>query len=171
MAFGQSTIGGIGGAVQDIFASQAQASGLRLRSRGNLAEAELYDESGRLAKLNEEYTKQSTEIQNVQAERNILQTIGAQQAEVGAAGLASSGSALDLLRSSAQQGALTHQIITQQGAITEAGYEEQARAYSIMAGAARDAATTQDEMADKTETAGWIGAGFKAAASIASLFG
>lgn len=167
---GQGLFNGIGGAVNDLFSSESAAEGLRLRSRGNLAEAGLYDESARLSRLNEEFTRQSTEIQQVQTERNIMQTIGKQQSDVAGSGFAASGTALDLLRSSAQQGALTHQLLGQQGLITEAGQEQQAHSYDVMAGVARDTASTLDNQADNTETAGMVGAGFKAAGALASLF-
>ncbi len=41
------------------------------------------------------------------------------------AGLGESGSALDILRDSASQGALTKATLGQQGLINEAGYQEQ----------------------------------------------
>jgi hypothetical protein len=47
-------------------------------------------------------------------------TLGGQEADVAGAGFSEGGSALDLLRSSASQGALTHAVLGQQGLITEA---------------------------------------------------
>jgi hypothetical protein len=80
-----------------------------------------------------------------------------------------SGSALDLLRSGAQQGALTKQVLGQQGLITEAGYTEQATAYTNMEAAAKFAAATEESMANTAEKDSWITGGIKAAAAMFSL--
>ena len=81
------------------------------------------------------------------------------------AGFAESGSALDLLRDSASQGALAHAVIGQQGLITEAGYEQQRQSYQIMQGAANDAGNAADNAATFADITG----GLKIVASIASL--
>jgi hypothetical protein len=51
-----------------------------------------------------------------------------------------SGSAGDVLRASAQQGALATGMIRYQGAETKYGYLEQAKSYDVMAAAAKKAA-------------------------------
>ncbi len=107
------------------------------------------------------------------------------------AGLASSGSATDLLRASAAQGSLNKSMIQTQGLLTEAGYEEQAQSYTNLASYAtygagvettiageqnqiatgQDAiAASQNALADKTITDGEISAGIAAASGVATLF-
>jgi hypothetical protein len=162
MAFGSSTVTDFGGAVSDLFA----ASGHRAKAQGDLAEAQNYDLASSLATQNEKFTETSTAIKQQQLDRSIYQTIGGQQADVAGAGFAASGSALDLLRDSAQQGALTHAVAGQQGLIQEAGYTEQAQSYQNMSAAAHMAADAEN----KAATGADITAGIKGAAAIATLF-
>jgi hypothetical protein len=226
MALGSSTVSDAGGAVSALFAGmgaeakgaiQAQglritaegtrigaqstrltAEGLRLKAGGDLAEATNYDKAAELATQNEAYTAQSTRIQEAQTQRQITQTIGGQQASVAAAGFSSGGSAGDIMRDSASQGALAKGVLAQQGVITEAGFDEQAKSFQTMAAAGRataagemDIATQtdtiagqqdtiagqQDQLAVKTQdaanleaTGDYISAAFKGAASVATLF-
>lgn len=150
---GGSNIGGgfnaLGGAVSDLTASF-----------GDEAEASNYRMAADLADKNEQYTELSTAIKNTQADREIYQTIGQQQAQVAGAGFAEGGSAGDLLRSSVSQGALQHAVISKQGQMQEEAYKEQAASYRTMADAA-----------DKASTFSEIGAGLKFASSIASFAG
>ena len=170
MAFGQQTFTDLAGAASDLFSSQLGAESLRIKAQGDLAEAASYDMAAQLALLNKQYTETETAVKQTQTEREIYQTISRQEAEVSGGGLAESGSALDLLRSSASQGALSHAIIGQQGLITEAGYQEQHDSYTNMAAAARTAAAEEESLAGKTSLFGEITGGIKLAASIASIF-
>lgn len=170
MAFGQATFSDAGGAVSDLFSSQATATGLRLKAQGDDVEAGNYDLAATLAKQNEQFTEQSTGVKQAMADRQIYQGIGTEKADIAGAGFGDSGSALDLLRSSAAQGALQKQLVGQQGLITEAGYTEQATAYTNLAGYARMASDTENDMASNAATAGDISAGIKGAAAIATLF-
>lgn len=128
MPISPSTFSDIGGAVSDIFGAV-----------GSAQSAKGYTKAAGLALENENIAKQSAAIQGVQADRQIYQVIGGQKADVAGAGLAASGSALDLLRSSAQQGSLTKQLVANQGAITALGYEQEANSYEGMASAAKTA--------------------------------
>jgi hypothetical protein len=170
MAFGSATFSDAGGAVSDIFGGYATAAGLRLKAHGDLAEAGNYDLAATLALQNEEFTKESTAIKGVQTQRQIYQAEGTTQADVAGAGFTNSGSALDIMRSNSQQGALTKQVLERQGQITEAGYTEQAQSYTNMAAAARFAAQSEQDQAGTAERNGWITGGFKAAAAVATLF-
>jgi hypothetical protein len=180
MAFGSSTISDIGGAASDLFAglgAEAQgalqaeglqitaqgtrisaqstelgAEGLRIKASGDLAEAGNYDIAAGLATENEQFTEASTRIQEAQSDRQVTQAIGGQAAGVAGAGFASSGSALDLMRDSAQQGALAHGTLASQGAITEAGYTEQAASFTTMANAGRATAAGEMDIASQTDT-------------------
>jgi hypothetical protein len=82
----------------------------------------------------------STAIQEFQAQREITKSLGQTRADAAGAGFAEGGSALDMLRESASQGALQRAVLAEQGLITEQGFREQAQSYTNMAEAARDAA-------------------------------
>src|SRR5258706_12805831 len=169
MAFGQSTFSDLGGAASDLFSSQIQSESLKIKAQGDRAEARSYYMAAQLALLNKQYTVTETAVKESQNEREVYQTISQQEAGVAGGGLAESGSALDLLRSSASQGALSHAIIGQQGLITEAGYQEQHDSYTNMAAAARAAAASEEDLAGKTGFFGGITGGIKFAAGIATL--
>jgi hypothetical protein len=130
MAGGSIDFGGLGGAVSGLFGAF-----------GDFAEAKAYKTASQLAMQNAVITEEATKLQETQANRQIFKTLGAQAAQVGGAGLAASGSAMDLLRSSAQQGALTKQLIQAQGLITQQGFEAESAQYQGMASAAKSAGT------------------------------
>lgn len=127
------------------------AEGLRQKAHGDIAEAESYDLAAGLARQNEQFTRTSTEIKQTQLDRDLFKATGQTQADVAGAGFANKGSALDILRESASQGALQRAVLGQQGLITEAGYEEQAKSYETMAKAGRWAAGKETEIAGRTD--------------------
>lgn len=130
MPASQAGFADLGGAVKDLF------GGI-----GELASAKGYTAAAGYATQNAEIEAQSAQIQQVQATRKIYQTEGGQRADIAGAGLNASGSALDVVRDTAQQGSLTKQLIANQGAINVAGYEEEASNYSAMATAAKASGT------------------------------
>ena len=162
MAFGTGTIGSIGGAVQDLFAADAHKS----KAQGLRIEAGNYERSSEYAERNAAFTETSTAIKQAQLDRDIFKTIGEQEAGFAGAGFAASGSALDIMRDSAAQGALTKAVGGLQGLITEEGYEVQAKNYAEMGKAAMLAAEAEDKAG---EGAVWSSA-FKGAAAVASIF-
>jgi hypothetical protein len=70
--------------------------------------------------------------------------LGTQAATADGAGSSGGGSAADILRNRAQQGAPNKAVIQQQGLITEAGYKEQAAAYTLQRQASGVAAGAQN---------------------------
>jgi hypothetical protein len=170
MALGASTFTDLGGAVSDIFGSENTATGLRIKAQGDIAESQEYDLAGQLAGQNEKFTETSTAIKEMQQERQTNMVLGEQKADVASSGFAESGSALDLLRDSASQGALQRQVLGQQGLITEAGYQQQQQSYNLMSSAAQSAAAQENSLADKTETLGDITGAIKGVAAVATLF-
>jgi hypothetical protein len=132
MAFGSGFVGGISAGVSDLF----QASADQAKAQYDLNEQQEYTLAGNLATQNEQIATQSAAIQQAQINRENTQAIGKTQASVAGAGFAESGSALDILRSNAQQGALTKAVASENGLVQEAGYEEQAASYKLMANAA-----------------------------------
>jgi hypothetical protein len=161
MALSGGTFTNIGGAVSDLFS----ASAFKTKAAGQRIEAEEFQLAAGLADQNEKFTEQSTAIQQSQADRAIEKTIGGQQAAVAASGFAAGGSALDLLRDSANQGALHKAVLAQQGLITEAGYNEQAASYRLLSSASDLAASAADKAAGNATTSAYI----KFAAAGASL--
>lgn len=172
MAIGQQTFSDAGGAVSDIFgalgassAASMKAKGLQIQSegteitaqslllkaQGDIAEGQEYDLAAALAEKNADYTRQSTAIQQTQLDRQISMTIGGQKAGFAGAGLAESGSALDLLRDSASQGAIAKDVLARQGLIQEAGYEEQAQSYQLLSSTAKSTAAGETNIAGEEE--------------------
>lgn len=143
MAVGPTTFQALGGAVDDLFS----ASAFRTRAEGDRLQAQEYDLAGGLARQNKQFAETSAAIKDMQIQRGIYGVLGQQAADVGASGFESGGSALDLLRDSAQQGALTKAVASQQGLIEEAGYEEQAKSYDLQAQTARMAADADEKAA------------------------
>jgi len=162
MAFGQQTFSDFGGAAADIFAG----FGDQAKAQGDFAEAQNYTLAAQLAAQNEKFTETSTAIKESQQQREMMNTLGGQQADVASAGFAASGSALDIMRDSAAQGALTHAVLGEQGLITEAGYKEQQESYTNMAAAATAAGNAANQAATFADITGVI----KGVAGIATLF-
>jgi hypothetical protein len=160
MATGQ-IFSGIGNAVSDLFA----AEGANYKIQGLEAEQQEYEGAAALAEQNVGFTTMSTAIQEAQANRELFLSMGRTQGQVAGAGFAASGSALDILRSSASQGALQTAVLGEQGLITEAGYQEQAQSYAQMANAA-GAAIQGEKLAQEGSL---IGAGISGASSLVAL--
>ena len=161
MAVSNATFTDLGSAASDLFAGFAAGD----KIKGDLLEQQSYQAAAGLAEQNAQFTAQSTAIQQSQSDRELFMSLGKTKSEVAGAGFSESGSALDILRSSASQGSLQKAVIGQQGLITETGYQEQASAYTDMANAAAAAAS-----GEKTARIGdFIGGGISAIASIATL--
>lgn len=132
-------------------ATEINADSLRTKAAGDIAEATNYDLAAGLARENETFTEASNRIQQFQLSRNITSMIGTQRAGVAASGFSSSGSALDIMRDSAAQGALSKGVLGMQNMITEAGFEEQAKSFDTMSAAGRATAAAEMAMAGKTD--------------------
>lgn len=166
--FGTSVFGGsspvsagninaVGTGVSDIFAGL----GTEFQIEGMEKEKTNYYAAAGFARQEAQYTEMSTAIQEAQADRQLYLSLGKTKSEVAGAGFAESGSALDILRSSASQGALQHAVIGQQGLITEQGYQEQAQAYENMASAIGSA----EKGANLAMIGDYVGAGISAVAA------
>jgi hypothetical protein len=161
MAIGAGTFSDIGGGISDLFAIGAD----KAKAQGDRFEAANYDAAAKYADQEVQFTKESTAIQGMQAERQMYSSMSQTKADIAGGGFAASGSGLDILAQSASQGALQQAVLQRQGLITEAGFEEQAQSYRNMESAANLAAGAEDQAA---KGAAW-GAGFKFASAIASL--
>ena len=160
-SFGASTVNAVGNSVSDLFAG----FGDEAKASGYAAEQQEYNEAGAFAGQEAKYSQDSTAIQMAQKNREATMAMGRTASEVAGAGFANSGSALDILRSNAQQGALAQAVTSEQGQIQTQGYTEQQQSYEQMANAAGQAAGA----AKTAATGAFIGAGISAVASVASL--
>lgn len=156
--FGTQNVQALGTGVSDIFAGIAENAQIA----GVEAEQQNYEAAAALARKNAQYTKMSTAITQAQENRQLILAQGKTQGEVAGGGFALSGSALDIMRSNAQQGALQQAVTGYQGQITEAGYNEQAQAYTNLAKAANSA--IQGEKL--SQIGSYVGAGISALAAI-----
>jgi hypothetical protein len=161
MALSNATFSDLGGAVSDLFA----ASGARTKAQGDLIEAQNYGLAAALAGQNVEFEKVSTNVKEAQADREIFQTTSSAQANEASSGFAEAGSAIDILRDSASQGALQKAVLGQQGLIQEAAYTEQQQSYLNMQTAANMAASAENNNAFGLD----IASGLKAVAAVATL--
>lgn len=152
MAVGQQTFGDIGAGVSDIFQGFADQT----KAQGDILEGQAYGQAAQLALQNEQYTKESTAIQEAQKSRELNLSLGRTTSEVAGGGFSLSGSALDILRSSASQGSLAKAVVGQQGLITEAGYQEQASSYQLMQQAANKAASAENTASIGSFVAGGV---------------
>jgi hypothetical protein len=160
--------GAFGAGLSDLFAASADKS----KAQGDLAEAQEYGIAAQEATQEAQFTKISTAIQGFQQERELSQSLGQTTADVAGAGFATSGSAIDLLRQSASQGATQQAVTQQQGLVTEQGYEEQAQSYELMEGAAEQAAQAENKAsfgADLAAGVQGVTAGLKFAQAFALL--
>lgn len=125
-----SDITEVGGAIGSLFTAQ-----------GNAAQAKDFQGAATLATQNAQLAMASTKIQATQTARTVAQSLGSSTADVAGAGFTTSGSALDILKESASQGALAKSLVNIQGAINENSYAAQAGAYQGEANAAKEAST------------------------------
>jgi len=145
--------GGLFGAASDIFGGYAAAQGSKMSAT----------EYGRAAQV----TKEQTAIKELAANRQIYQSLGATQAAVAGNGFQLGGSALDILRSSTQEGALTKGAISLQGAAQEQSYLQQQKE----AKAAGNGQLIGGILKGLGEVAGVVAAPFTGGASLALTAG
>jgi hypothetical protein len=161
MPLSASAVSSIGGGVSDLFSGM----GHKAKAAGDRSEATNYRLAASLADQNEVFTEWSTAIKQHQQDRENTKAFGGTTADVAGAGFAESGSALDILRESAAEGARTKAVLGEQGLITEAGYREQWQSYRNMSDAAEMAARAQDT----ASSGAWITGALKIGIGAASL--
>lgn len=119
----------LGGAVSDLFGAA-----------GDLSEASGYKKAEAIEKQNAGLAEVQNRVQMTQLNRQIFQAQGATAAEEGGAGFTAGGSAGDIMRSNASQGALSRQVLGLQGQINQNNFAQQAASFSQMATTAEGAA-------------------------------
>tara|TARA_R110000868_G_scaffold24342_2_gene96280 strand:+ start:11309 stop:11959 length:651 start_codon:yes stop_codon:yes gene_type:complete len=126
-----------------------------ISSRGAKKAAKQYDKAEQYALQAAGLERVSTDVKLMAAQREIYQTVGAQKAAFGGAGLEQN---FDLLADSQSQGALTMALTSAQGEINALGADAQAASYNAQAALQRAAAK-----------GGLISGIFKVAGSVAGM--
>ena len=157
----------LGNAASDIFGGIEAAQGDQIKAEGLEVEGTDYTMAAALATQNAEFTQQSTAVQEYQAHRSLEKAQGSTTADIAGAGFTSGGSGEDILRSNAEQGAIQKQILTQQGNITEASYNEQAASYTNLAAYSESAASSEKKLGTEAEIGGFVGGALSIGAAFA----
>lgn len=126
--------------------AQANSKADALKATGLQDEANAYSSAYGIAEANAGLEAASTQVTQLQEQRDVIKTIGSQRADVAAAGFKEAGSNLALLRNSVQQGALTQQLTGLEGAVQEGGYLAEAAASNAEFLAANTAATAATDL-------------------------
>lgn len=153
-------------AAEDTATAKAQG----FAQQGYTAEQGAYTTAGSIAQNSAALEQVAGTIQQYQAARQAAQAIGAEQADVGAAGFGMSGSNLAALKSSYQQSYLTDQLIRTQTGINQGGYLEQAAAAGGEAAAAGAAGSAAGVLGTAASTAAGV-ASTNAANETSALMG
>lgn len=139
-AAGFDLIGGAGGSFASAFGAFSTAKGYDAQEAAYGTAAAIALSNSELEGKNIGLSKESTAIQDrqlrvnaimnriqqTQQARKTYQIVGATNAAIGASGLASSGSSLDVLRSNTQQAYLDEAIVKTQGEVIEQQREQNA---------------------------------------------
>lgn len=165
------------GAVNDLFSAglqstelqnDAQVAGIEdtaqgaaegIAAQGDQLEAQSYLTAAGVADNNARLARASGMIQQYQEGRQVRTAVGAQTADINAAGFASAnhtgaGTALFLQRDSVQQGALEGQLLGENAEIQAGGFEQQSAAAHAEANAATTAAQQADVLGQAATSAG-----------------
>ena len=154
------------GSAASLFGS---AAGSAASAEGYRAEARAYSAAAIISGTNAQLTAGSTRLQQQRADRDLFKVLGAAKADIAGAGLTEAGSALDIIRGSAAEGALQKQVIGTQGTISENAYLQQQAAYQGQAEAA-SANAAAAAAGSKTSKVGGVLKVVGAIAGIAKLF-
>lgn len=137
-----SSVGNILGFQADTATQTAAAEAQDLTAKGYTEEASSYQTAADLATRNSQLEQLSGDIQAIQSQRDLYQTVGAQKAAIAGAGFKQSGSAVYQVRDSLQQGYLQAQLDATQTGINVSGYLEEAAADLGLGKAATAAASS-----------------------------
>jgi len=108
--------------------NEANSQAAATQAAGYQREIEAYGIVAGISEENATLEGMAGNIKQLQANRALMKSLGSQRASVAAAGFASSGSSLDLYKSSLQEGFLNEQLIGTQTSINQSGYFQQAAA-------------------------------------------
>jgi hypothetical protein len=135
--------GAIDQAPTDFAASTADSA----LAAGDTTEGNLYGTAEGIANSNATLAQAAGQVEQAQQGLQIRQTIGSQRAAVAAGGFQEAGSAVDLLRSSTQQGLLAQQITGVNSQLQASSYLQQGTALAAQGTAAAAAGTAANDNA------------------------
>jgi hypothetical protein len=138
----------------EIDAANAQASDIQ--AAGYQQEVGAYTTAGEIAGNNAVTAGIAGDIKLLQEQRALKRTLGSQRADIASAGFRNSGSAIDLMQSSVQQGALGRQLISTQTALAKGGYLEEGAASAAEAAGATMASTAAAALAEQQRSSGQL---------------
>jgi hypothetical protein len=158
------------GGVSSLIGGNAASAGSKAAAKAYGVAAGYADQNAQLALENEALAQKGTEITKLGFTRQLYQVMGGARADVAASGLAQSGSAEDVMRSTAQQGALTKSLITLQGDIAAKGYEAESLSYKAQAASYAGQAQAATAQAGAQKSGGTLGLIGGIIGGIASIF-
>lgn len=124
-----------------------EATALNTEAAGTTAEAAQYGTAADISQQNAQLATVSGQLQQYQNTRTLMNTLGTQQADISGAGFADTGTAVNLARSSLQQGLLQNQVLGVNAQVEAGGYLEQAAASTAEQQAAQTTAATETTQA------------------------
>ncbi len=138
-----STVSNILGLQSSAAVDTANSSASTINSSGYTAETKAYTDVGSIAESNAAISQAYGDVLGIQEQQKLSADIGTEKAAFAANGFKESGSNLDILRSSLQQGYLTQQLNETQTSLNVGGYlaeKAAAKAESLASTAASDSA-------------------------------
>jgi hypothetical protein len=133
----------------------AQATGnaqaLETEAAGTQQEVQEYGIAGGISSENAQMATLSGQLQQYQNTRSLMNTLGSQAAGISGNGFQESGTALNLARSSLQQGLLQNQVLGLNAQMESGGYLEEAASSQAEATAASTAAATESSEAGSAQ--------------------
>jgi hypothetical protein len=120
-----------------------QAQSLNIEAQGTAAEAGEYGTAASISGQNAQIAAVSGQLEEYQQNRELMNTIGTQKAQISGAGFQEAGSALSLATSSMRQGLLQQQATGVNTQLEMGGYLEQAQASVAEESAANTASATE----------------------------
>jgi hypothetical protein len=136
------------GLAQTNIQAAGNAAAEKVLAAGYTTEAGAYGTAGAISAENARVAGYAGDVLRYQTGLDVLKTTGQARAAIGASGAQQTGSAVDLLRSSYQQGALAQQLVQQQTALDIGGYLAQQAATNAEGTAAQAQAASAGKLAD-----------------------
>ncbi len=158
---------GLGG----LISGNGQAAADEFNAEGDTKEAAAYRLAAGLSTENAAIQTASTGIQKTQTMRQIFLAGGTQVASLASNGFENGGSGGDILRSTAEQGAIQKQLVGTQGQIQENAYTQQANSYTGLAESADEAARAAQASANASRSGGVLKAVGGVVGALFSVFG
>lgn len=154
-----SSVSGILGLQSDEVQRRANAEAQGITAEGYQAEIDAYGKASGIAEGNAGVAQIASDVKALQADREMQRSMGTARANAAGQGVGTeSGSSVDIMRMSMQEGFLNQQLIQLEGAIDVSGYHQQAAAYQASSAAAKAARDSARATADAYTTSADVAA-------------